>query len=102
MQAADEAAAWAAFADSATLPHAVLADLRLAGGVSGLELALRLRARHPAPAVPFAIITGETDAQHVQVVRDAGLPLLTKPLRPARLRAQLEAMLGPQSSQAMR
>ncbi len=94
MQAADEATAWAAFADPTALPHAVLADLRLAGGVSGLELALRLRARYPVPQVPFAIVTGETDAHHVQAVRDAGLPLLTKPLRPARLRAQLEAMLA--------
>lgn len=73
----------------------MLADLRLANGVSGLQLALRWRARHRTPAVPFAILTGETDAQHVQAVRDAGLPLLAKPLRPARLRAQLESMLAP-------
>jgi signal transduction histidine kinase/CheY-like chemotaxis protein len=97
VQAADEASAWAAFADPAALPDAVLVDLRLASGVSGLRLALNLRARHTVPGerpVPFAILTGETDAQHVQAVRDAGLPLLTKPLRPARLRAQLEAMLA--------
>lgn len=43
-QAADEAAAWAAWANPAAMPHAVLADLRLANGVSGLQLALRLRA----------------------------------------------------------
>ncbi len=90
--AADETAAWAAFENPAAQPHAVLADLRLANGVSGLQLALRLRARH---AVPCAILTGETDPTHVQAVRDAGLPLLAKPLRPARLRAQLEAMLSP-------
>lgn len=91
LQAADEAQAWAAFADPAVAPHVVLADLRLAAGASGLALALRLRARHP---VPLAIITGETAAQQVQAVRQAGLPLLTKPLRPARLRAQLESMLA--------
>ena len=90
--AADEDAAWAAFADPATLPHAVLADLRLADGVSGLDLALRLRARHP---VPLAIVSGETDSLQVQALRDTGLPLLAKPLRPARLRALLEAMLAP-------
>jgi signal transduction histidine kinase len=91
VQAADEAAAWAAFADPAALPDVVLADLRLSSGVSGLQLAQRLRALH---AIPLAIISGETDAQQVQSVRDAGLPLLSKPLRPARLRAQLEAMLA--------
>ncbi len=91
LQAADEAGAWAAFADPAAAPQAVLADLRLAAGVSGLDLALRLLARHP---VPLAIVTGETEAQHVQAVGQAGLPLLTKPLRPARLRAQLESMLA--------
>ncbi len=94
-QAADEATAWTAFENPAALPHAVLADLRLANGVSGLQLALRLRARHPTLSVPFAMLTGETDSQHVQAVRDAGLPLLAKPLRPARLRAQLESMLAP-------
>lgn len=94
--AADEAGAWKAFENPATLPHAVLADLRLANQVSGLELALRLRSVCPAPPVPFAILTGETDGHHVQAVRDAGLALLTKPLRPARLRAQLEAMLSQQ------
>jgi two-component system, sensor histidine kinase len=59
--------------------------------VSGLQLALRLRAQHP---IPFAVVSGETDAQQVQAVRDAGLPLLAKPLRPARLRALLESMLA--------
>jgi DNA-binding response OmpR family regulator len=89
--AADEAGAWRAFDNPARLPHAVLVDLRLANGVSGLQLALRLCSAHRLPA---AIVTGETDAQHVQAAREAGLPLLVKPLRPARLRAQLEAMLA--------
>lgn len=109
----DEASVWAVFGDAAALPHAVLVDLRLANSVSGLELALRLRVRHAlpsmasvpsmpsVPSLPFAILTGETDPTHVQAVRDAGLPLLTKPLRPARLRAQLEAMLAPLSAQGL-
>jgi DNA-binding response OmpR family regulator len=90
--AADEAGARSAFDNPARRPHAVLADLRLANDVSGLQLALRLRAAH---SLPVAVITGETDPQHAQAVREAGLPLLVKPLRPARLRAQLEAMLAP-------
>ena len=88
--AADEAAAFAAFEQSAP-PHAVLCDLRLAEGLSGLDLTQRLLQRYPVPA---AIVTGETTAEHIQAVREAGLALLTKPVRPARLRAQLEAMLG--------
>ncbi len=72
-------------------------DRRLGAGESGLQLALRLRVRHP---IAFAVLTGETDAQHVQAVRDAGLPLRVKPLRLARLRAQLEAMLAQPPSQS--
>jgi CheY-like chemotaxis protein/anti-sigma regulatory factor (Ser/Thr protein kinase) len=89
--AADEAQAWHAFDDPAGAPAAVLCDLRLADGADGLTLALQIQARH---AKSTAILSGETTAARVQAVRDAGLPLLTKPLRPARLRAQLEAMLG--------
>lgn len=95
MLAADAAQAWQAFDDVAGGPDAVLCDLRLGtgpDGADGLALALEIQARH---RLPLAIVSGETSADRVQAVRDAGLPLLTKPLRPARLRAQLEAMLGP-------
>jgi signal transduction histidine kinase len=87
---ADEAQALAALVQSA-VPEAILCDLRLADGVSGLDLALRLREHH---SVPTAIVTGETSVEQVRAVREAGLALLSKPVRPARLRAQLEAMLG--------
>ena len=40
VQAADEAAAWAAFADPAALPDVVLADLRLAVRVMPEDLAV--------------------------------------------------------------
>jgi DNA-binding NtrC family response regulator len=95
MLAADAAQARQAFQDAVGGPDAVLCDLRLGArseGADGLALALEIQARH---RLPVAIVSGETSADRVQAVRDAGLPLLTKPLRPARLRAQLEAMLGP-------
>jgi signal transduction histidine kinase/ActR/RegA family two-component response regulator len=96
-EAADEAEAIAAFERHAhEAPELVLGDLRLAGGASGLQLAQHLAARH---RVPVAVLTGETDPATLAAVRAAGLPCLTKPLRPARLRAQLEAMLAAKARQ---
>jgi signal transduction histidine kinase/ActR/RegA family two-component response regulator len=94
--AADAAQALAIVARDGS-PDAVLADLRLAGGASGIEAAQAVRAAcGAAPAV--AVITGETDSAHLAAARDAGHPVLIKPLRPAKLRALLEALLGGRSA----
>jgi len=54
-----------------------LCDYRLAGGADGLAMAQRLRER---TGLPVLMITGETDPQRLQRLRDAGLPVLFKPV----------------------
>ena len=73
-------------------PEVLITDLRLGEAESGLVLARQLIETGP-PGLKMAVLTGERDSPLTQAVRDAGLPLLAKPLRPARLRALLESML---------
>ncbi len=68
----------------------VICDLRLGGGKSGLAVAASIAARHSMPVV---LLTGETAPEATQAAQDSGLPLLRKPIRPARLRALLESLL---------
>jgi signal transduction histidine kinase/ActR/RegA family two-component response regulator len=91
--AADAAQALAIVAQHGS-PDAVLADLRLAGDASGLEAAQVVRTACADAPPPVAMITGETDSARLAAARDGGQPVLIKPLKPAKLRALLEAMLG--------
>jgi PAS domain S-box-containing protein len=68
---------------------AILADYHLGDGVDGIELLRRLRKSRIAPAA--ALISADHDADLVLEAREAGYPLLYKPLRPAALRALLSA-----------
>ena len=66
--------------------EALLCDYRLAGGVDGLDAALRLRAR-AGGTLRVLIVTGETSPERLQRVRESGLPVLYKP-------ASAEALLA--------
>ncbi|MBV8970980.1 MAG: response regulator [Sphingomonadaceae bacterium] len=78
----------AALARIATGPrHAmVLTDYRLPGAVDGLGLvaALRQAAGWPLPA---CVVTGDLDPAIIAAAAACGIPLLHKPVQPARLRA---------------
>ncbi len=87
---ADQDAAMAAFDERIDL---VLSDLRLPHGHSGLDAIVALRARRPGH-LPICLITGESDVQVLRAVRESGIPLLHKPVRPAQLRATLLHMLS--------
>jgi CheY-like chemotaxis protein/nitrogen-specific signal transduction histidine kinase len=80
--AVDEVAAEAAFRQ-AGLRHqtfaALICDYRLAEGADGLQAAHRLRAQF-APDLPLLLVTGETAPHRLQSVRDAGVPVLFKPV----------------------
>lgn len=69
-------------------PDAVIADLCLPGPLSGVDAVQRLRQIGSAP-VPALLITGTTDGPLFEAARATGLPLLIKPVAPARLRAFL-------------
>jgi signal transduction histidine kinase/ActR/RegA family two-component response regulator len=74
--------------------HAVVADVRLAGGRHGPDEVRTLQAAW-ACAVPVLLVSGEAAPEQMQALQDAGHSVLTKPVSPARLRAWLEqATLG--------
>jgi signal transduction histidine kinase len=89
--AADGDAALAAVRADGT-PDLVIADLRLAGGGDGVGVAHRVR-EACGGAVPIVIVTGETEPERLRDAEASGWLLLSKPIRPARLRALLEHLL---------
>ncbi len=66
----------------------ILADYHLGDEVDGIELLHRLCLSR-TPAVTAALISADHDADLILAARNAGFPLLHKPLRPAALRALL-------------
>lgn len=70
-------------------PDFVLADFHL-GQETGVEVIAKLRASGGAD-LRAAIVTAETDPERLAPIREAGLPLLRKPIKPAKLRAVLSA-----------
>ena len=66
----------------------VLADYHLGDGVDGIEL-LRQLCKSRTPRLSGALISADHDADLIVAARNAGFPLLHKPLRPAALRSLL-------------
>ena len=62
-------------------PDAVLADYRLAGAESGLDVIARLCARYGD--LPAAIVTGEVNAADLRMPEDLAVVVMQKPLRAA-------------------
>jgi signal transduction histidine kinase len=62
----------------------VLADYRLSGGLNGLDLLSAIGAPHAG-----ALITADFDPALIAAARDAGVPVLPKPVQPAQLRTVL-------------
>jgi signal transduction histidine kinase len=73
-------------------PDAIIADYSLDAGATGIEAVERIRAACGVRA-PAMIITGETDPDVIARLRGAGIPHLTKPIPPAKLRAALGHLL---------
>lgn len=74
--------------DIAGACDAILADLQLGDGASGLEAIDAIR-RRSGRAIPAVILTGYSDVETRQKIVAANLPALSKPVRPAELRAML-------------
>lgn len=73
-------------------PDLILSDYRLKDGRTGIEAIATLQeAFGPLPA---ALLTGDTAPETIQAIRQSGLPVLHKPLKPAKLRAFLAHLLG--------
>jgi signal transduction histidine kinase len=65
-----------------------LADYRLADDTDGLQAIARLAKRPGAPKA-FCLVTGDMGADVLAAAAAAGVPIIHKPLHPARLRALL-------------
>lgn len=89
---AADADAASAMIDAGRPPDVVLSDLRLRGEADGI-VALR-RLAPPGGTTRGVLITGDTAPERVRAAQASGYPVLFKPVRPARLRALLEYLLG--------
>ena len=69
-------------------PGFVLSDYRLPGVYNGIDAICLLR-QTLGPDLPACVISGDTEATVRQQVQAAGLVLLQKPVRPAKLRSLL-------------
>jgi CheY-like chemotaxis protein/anti-sigma regulatory factor (Ser/Thr protein kinase) len=72
-------------------PDVVLCDLQLARGESGLDVIGRLQSLH-GDALACAIVTAESASERVATARADGYAIVTKPARPAKLRALVEQL----------
>ncbi len=74
----------------ATMPAVMLVDYHLHDRLDGLETLDALRAASPVP-VAGALLTADGRDELKQLARERGYRLLTKPVKPASLRAFLAA-----------
>ncbi|GJL82512.1 MAG: hybrid sensor histidine kinase/response regulator [marine bacterium B5-7] len=88
----DASQALACIEENAFTADLVITDLRLPGEIDGLGLAQHI-VDMKERRIGVVILTGETDPQHIAEVSASGIPLLFKPLKPARLRTVVERTL---------
>jgi signal transduction histidine kinase len=74
------------------VPDVVLSDYHLGASETGIACIDALRAR-AGSKIPACLMSGETHEDFLQEVKNADLPLLHKPVRPAKLRSLLRHML---------
>lgn len=71
----------------------VISDFQLAPNQTGLEAVEEIKKQiHSHPAC--LIITGTEDENHLERIRSAGIPLMKKPVNPAKLRAMINVLLN--------
>ena len=68
-------------------------DYRLRDNVNGIAVIHSLRARFGRD-IPAVIISGESSAEELAQIKASGLPMLHKPVRPAKLRSVIFFLLG--------
>ncbi len=74
------------------VPHMILSDYHLGASETGLACIAALRSQ-AGVRIPACLMSGETHEDFLQEVKNADVPLLHKPVRPAKLRSLLRHML---------
>ena len=80
--------------DAAPAPDILITDLRLGGPTDGLALIAAVRARPGLAGLPAVLISGDTAPETLARIQAAGVQMLHKPVRPARLRALMHRLLA--------
>ena len=75
-----------------TNPDIILADNRLPGDASGIDISYLIQEKLQA-SIPCVIMTGDVERNHVQGIIDKGFPVLLKPIQPAKFRAMLSHLI---------
>ena len=73
---------------AASPPDIILSDYQIAAS-NGLDIVRQLR-EHFGKPIPAVILSGDTSSATAHTVQEADIPLLHKPVRPAKLRALLQ------------
>jgi CheY-like chemotaxis protein len=80
-------------------PDALIVDLRLADGASGIDAVKSLR-RLRGSSLATLLVTGDANPGILVEARQLGMPVMFKPIRPAQLRAFLAQAFAAQCSPA--
>jgi len=75
-------------------PDLIISDYRLSDGEDGIQAIGRLRAMAGRP-IPACLTSGDTGPGLMQKAKEAGLSLLHKPVRPAKLRSLIRRLATP-------
>ena len=78
----------------APLPDLIISDYRLRDNENGIETVRQLRVAAALP-IPACLLSGDTDPGLMQAAQEAGLTLLHKPVRPAKLRSLIRRLAKP-------
>ncbi|ATE61017.1 hybrid sensor histidine kinase/response regulator [Thauera sinica] len=75
-------------------PALLISDFRLRGELNGIDLIRLLRSPDHLPSLPAILLSGDTGPETLASAQQAGIVLLHKPVRPARLRALIHRLLN--------
>jgi CheY-like chemotaxis protein len=76
------------------VPDVLMGDLRLGETQDGIDIVETLRGRL-GRALPALLVSGDTGAAELMRARSSGIPWLTKPVAPAKLRSMLRTLAAP-------
>jgi CheY-like chemotaxis protein len=81
---------------SGQVPDLILSDYRLRGQENGIDTVIELRRiifQQTGVSVAACLMSGDTGPDLIVAARSAGLPLLHKPVRPAKLRSLMRHLV---------
>jgi CheY-like chemotaxis protein len=75
------------------VPDLIISDYRLRNEENGIDVIEQIREEFNTD-IPAFLITGDTGPERLREAEASGLPILHKPLKPARLRTLMANVLG--------